>query len=127
MPDYTPGHGSQYKTGDNQHKKCRDWSKLQSWVRDRSACYKTINITRAGEDHGVEHQLDRYTYCPEGSPYQSVIDAWKNMNRKNPGNLDPAAIAASSDAELKAVQDFVDKHNADVINGDGIKPDQPLW
>jgi len=122
--DYTKDHGEHFLTGDNQLKKCRDWNKLSEWVRGRSACYRTINITRAGEDHGVEHQLDRYTYCPEGSPYIPLIEAWRDLNRKNQGNLDPAAIADESEEELKADVEAVAKHNADVTKSD---KDQPLW
>ena len=115
--DYTEDHGDQFLTGDNQPRMCRDWNKLSEWVQQRSACYKTVNITRAGEDHGVEHQLDRYTYCPEGSPYIPVINAWRDLNRPNPGNLAHGAVEALTEAEAEADTNAVVEHNSDIQAG----------
>ena len=118
--DYTAGHGDQFLTGDNQPRLCRDWNKLSEWVKQRSSCYKTVNITRAGEDHGVEHQLDRYTYCPEGSPYLPVIAAWRDLNRPNPGNLAEEAVEAQTEAEAELDTEAVAEHNSDIIQRSGL-------
>ncbi|MCJ1312554.1 hypothetical protein MMC25_006228 [Agyrium rufum] len=112
--DYTKGHGDEFLVGNHQPRQCRDWSKLSEWLQQRSACYKTVNITRGGEDHGVEHQLDRYTYCPEGSPYLSVIAAWRDLNRPNPGNLAEEAVEAQTEDEAQADAKAVTEHNSNI-------------
>lgn len=113
--DFTQDHGENFLTGDNQPRKCRDWGKLRKWVQDRSACYKTVNITRAGEDHGVEHQLDRYSHCPEGSPYIPLIKAWRELDRKNPGNLADDGVEALTEDDVEADAKAVAQHNAQIF------------
>lgn len=117
--DYTAGASDEVLVGDNQPRMCRDWNKLSKWARERTSCYKTVNITRNGEDHGVEHQLDRYTFCPEGSPYLPLIEEWRYLNRPNPGNLDNDGIEALTDADVKTDAEAVVEHNAAIIGADG--------
>jgi hypothetical protein len=51
-------------TGSGQTRRCRDWSKLEAWALENSACYGFINETQ-----GVTHEIDRFKYCPHGSPF----------------------------------------------------------
>lgn len=113
--DYTAGPNEESLTGDNQPRMCRDWNKLNEWAKERTSCYKTVNITRAGEDHGVEHQLDRYMYCPEGSPYQPLIDEWKYLSLPNNGNRNKEGIEALTKAEIEADAEAVAEHNAAIL------------
>lgn len=115
--DYTKDHGDQFFTGDGQIRKCRDWSKLEAWAKERSSCYKTVNITRAGEDHGVEHQLDRYTYCPPGSPYEPLIRAYKDLGRVNSGNLDHTSSGHLTPEQQKAEEEALKEHNSAIFKG----------
>lgn len=50
----------------HQQRQCRDWSKLERWALDRTACYHHMNDT-------VVDTRDRYKLCPEGSPYNDKI------------------------------------------------------
>ncbi|EED20598.1 hypothetical protein TSTA_038090 [Talaromyces stipitatus ATCC 10500] len=124
LMDFTKDHGDEFLTGEGQVRKCRDWNKLSKWVQERTACYKTINITRAGEDHGVAHQLDRYTYCPPGSPYEPLIRAFKDLGRVNPGNLDENSIEKLSPEELKADAEAVAEHNNAILNAENNKTNE---
>lgn len=116
--DYTKDHGDEFLVSDGQVKKCRDWSKLSEFAKANSACYKTINITRAGQDFGVKHQLDRYLYCPEGSPYEPLIKAWRELSRENSGNIEDGALSDKTKEELQAAADAVVKHNTVITKPD---------
>lgn len=50
-------------SGDGQTRQCRDWSKLEQWAVDNTACYVHINETT-----GVDNMLERFKYCPKGTP-----------------------------------------------------------
>lgn len=56
---------------------CRDWNKLLAWAKEpvRNACYSRIE-----EYKGVEHELDRYMYCPENSPYYQVAKEYQEIH-----------------------------------------------
>ncbi|OKL58747.1 hypothetical protein UA08_06301 [Talaromyces atroroseus] len=114
--DYTKDHGDQFLVAEGQPRQCRDWSKLEAWVKERSSCYKTVNITRAGEDHGIAHQLDRYTYCPPGSPYEPLVRAYKDLARVNSGNLDHSAFSELTPEEQMAELESVNEHNSAILN-----------
>lgn len=63
-------------TGLGQVRMCRDWNALEKWAMDeeRSGCWRDI----PGED-GVDgfRELERYRFCPEGSPYEEMSKtAW---------------------------------------------------
>ena len=50
-------------SGDEQFRQCRDWSQLESWSKEHTACYRF--------DHGAKHsdKLWHYSFCPPESPY----------------------------------------------------------
>lgn len=116
LMDFTQDHGEQFLTGENQPRKCRDWEKLSNWVQERTACYKTVNITRAGEDHGVAHQLDRYTYCPPGSPYEPLIKAFKDLGRVNTGNLAEDGLSELTPEQVATDAQAVKEHNNAILS-----------
>lgn len=64
---HTGGNQSGHSTGMNQNRQCRDWSRLEQWAKERTACYQYLN-------HTVKTELDRYKLCPPDSPYNEVID-----------------------------------------------------
>ena len=47
---------------------CRDWSKYMDWTRRFNACYSQIT-----DGHQTFDQIERYKFCPEGSPYLSQV------------------------------------------------------
>ena len=51
-------------SGVGQYRQCRDWSKLEKWAKEHTACYKR-------PDRPVEgmRNIEKYKYCPEGSGY----------------------------------------------------------
>ena len=55
-------------TGSGQVRMCRDWTQLESWVKQYNACYSYTHQT----DPGYE-QVRRFMNCPEGSPYEGVV------------------------------------------------------
>jgi hypothetical protein len=65
-PRYTVKHG--LRPGENQIRKCRDWTKLQKYVADREGCFKNIfhNV------HNIS-QIERVKYCSNDSPYLAKI------------------------------------------------------
>lgn len=50
--------------GEGQHRKCRDWGKLEKWASAHNSCFTYINETQ-----GVSSMFDRYKWCPKNSPY----------------------------------------------------------
>ena len=48
-------------SGIGQFRMCRDWSKLEQWAVQHSACYKAINNSDAGFP-----PIERYKFCPNG-------------------------------------------------------------
>ncbi|MCJ1278463.1 hypothetical protein MMC21_006280 [Puttea exsequens] len=51
-------------TGGGQYRQCRDWAELDAWAKEMTACWRYVNSTDPNTD-----QLERFKYCPEGSPY----------------------------------------------------------
>jgi hypothetical protein len=49
---------------------CRDWTQLEKWADENSACWRHIGAS-FGED---VRELDRYRFCPEGSPYKEMSE-----------------------------------------------------
>ena len=45
-----------------QSHQCRDWNKLDTWARERTACYTYHHFKHP-------HKWDNYKNCPSGSPY----------------------------------------------------------
>ena len=65
-PRYTgPFNLEKYKKdpypGVGQVKMCNDWSRLESWAAENTACFRAINIT--DPDFPT---IERYKYCPDG-------------------------------------------------------------
>lgn len=52
------------KSGVGQYRQCRDWSKLQDWARQHTACYKRPDKPVPGMEN-----IEKYSHCPEGSGY----------------------------------------------------------
>lgn len=47
---------------------CRDWDKLQAWGRDRSACWRPLNVFNR-----TFPETERYKFCPDGSrPWEDL-------------------------------------------------------
>jgi hypothetical protein len=75
--DDTPrpaAHGVDGKSGLGQFRQCKDWSKLEKWSREHTACYK-----RPEKPQGVPN-IEKYKFCPEGSGYitPDVSPEWKS-------------------------------------------------
>lgn len=65
-PRYTGEDQGNQSSGFHQQRTCRDFSKLERWAEERTACYRFL-------DNSVYDTLDRHKFCPEGSPYNDVI------------------------------------------------------
>ena len=63
-PRYTGGHFKIAGSGQGQLRLCRDWSKLDDWARQHSACYRGPDLFEGEEE---------YKFCPDGS------EPWKSM------------------------------------------------
>ncbi|KAF2637581.1 hypothetical protein P280DRAFT_109352 [Massarina eburnea CBS 473.64] len=61
-----------HHVGDGQLRRCRDWSKLTAWATrpDQHACHKFDDYREA------TNTLELFAYCPEGSPYGTVMEAY---------------------------------------------------
>jgi len=66
-PRYT-GSQPHKSSGLGQVRQCRNWNDLEAWAADNTACYRYINYTQPEFD-----SLERYKFCPEGSPYSAKI------------------------------------------------------
>jgi len=66
-PRYT-GFQPNQKSGLGQVRMCRDWTQLEAWADDHTACWRHIGDI---SDPGFR-ELDRYRFCPEGSPYAQM-------------------------------------------------------
>ncbi|PQE06241.1 cytochrome p450 protein [Rutstroemia sp. NJR-2017a BBW] len=55
--------------GDGQVRQCRDWNKLTAWATapEQNACYRQLS-----DYNQVFHSLEKFAYCPEGSPYYDI-------------------------------------------------------
>ena len=56
-------------SGVGQYRKCRDWSKLEDWAKQNTACYKRPEVPHEGDDISL-----RFSHCPEGSGYIVGVD-----------------------------------------------------
>lgn len=56
------------ESGIGQHRQCRDWTKLESWADEHTACYRYLNASA-----GHLNQMERFKYCPIDSPYLSKV------------------------------------------------------
>ncbi|KAL8900182.1 MAG: hypothetical protein Q9207_005818 [Kuettlingeria erythrocarpa] len=51
------------ESGVGQVRQCRSWEQLQRWSAERTACFRYIH-----EGERI-HEIERYKFCPPGSPY----------------------------------------------------------
>ena len=66
-PRYT-GFQPNQKSGLGQVRMCRDWTQLEAFADNHHACWRHV-----GEIHEDGfRELDRYRFCPEGSPYAEL-------------------------------------------------------
>ena len=55
----------------SQTRRCRDWSQLEDWANENSACFEGL------EPSDPRHEtIEEWRNCPERSPYRSVVDAY---------------------------------------------------
>jgi len=71
-PRYHNRNGSM-GTAVGQHRQCRDWSKLESWVQERTACYRYLNYSANTAD---DQYATRFSFCPPGSPYAAKVEEY---------------------------------------------------
>lgn len=68
-PRYT-GFQPNQKSGLGQVRMCRDFSRLEEWADENTACWRHIgDIYEDGF-----RELDRYRFCPEGSQYKEASE-----------------------------------------------------
>lgn len=51
-----------------RYRQCKDWKQLELWASEHTACYSLQNSSY--KDAGG---LERFKYCPEGSPYIALV------------------------------------------------------
>ncbi|CCD52292.1 hypothetical protein BofuT4_P080870.1 [Botrytis cinerea T4] len=59
------------ETGHGQLRQCRNWDKLNDWAKEHNACYRYIH-----EQSGNFPEIERFVWCPEGSPYRKEVDKY---------------------------------------------------
>jgi hypothetical protein len=65
VPRYT-GFQPAQKTGYGQIRMCRDWDQLNAWAEEHTSCWRHVgDMSEPGF-----RELDRYRFCPSGSPYE---------------------------------------------------------
>ena len=57
-------HGVNGRSGVGQYRQCRDWSRLEKWSIEHTACYKRPEKPVEGMPN-----IEKYKFCPEGSGY----------------------------------------------------------
>ena len=48
---------------------CKDWSRLETWAVQHTACFSLQNSSL--QDAG---SIERFRFCPEGSPYIPQVE-----------------------------------------------------
>ncbi|KAF2660945.1 hypothetical protein K491DRAFT_588140, partial [Lophiostoma macrostomum CBS 122681] len=68
--DDTPRYAGDPVPGDTfeQFRTCHDWSRLERWAEDHSACFKRLSIN--DPQYGTLHE---WKSCPDNSPYKEVV------------------------------------------------------
>lgn len=69
-PRYVPLNSAHngYRPGDGQQHKCRDWDRVQEFVRTHDPCYRYL---RPGDPE--QSNLERFSFCPPTSAYLPKI------------------------------------------------------
>jgi hypothetical protein len=52
-------------SGVGQVRQCKDWSRLESWAEENTACFRNWNSSSSTEV--------RYSHCPKGSEYEKKV------------------------------------------------------
>ncbi|MCJ1462680.1 hypothetical protein MMC07_001283 [Pseudocyphellaria aurata] len=65
-PRYT-GMQETGRSGTGQRRQCRDWSQLEAWAQQNTACF------RYTYPHDSTNYLEKLKFCPEGSPYIAKV------------------------------------------------------
>ena len=66
-PRYT-GYQESGRSGTGQLRTCRDWSQLEHWAQQHTACWRYIH-----PHDPTFPSLERHKFCPEGSPYLEKV------------------------------------------------------
>lgn len=72
-------------SGLGQDRKCRDWKKLEAFANEHNSCFKHVDPA-----NDTFRAIDRYRYCPEGSPYKHDAETkWlpPNWSREDSGEI----------------------------------------
>ena len=65
-----PAHAGQ--TGFGQPRQCRNWDTLNDWAKQHYACFRYDH-----EELGASYpEIQRFVWCPEGSPYRQEVDKY---------------------------------------------------
>ncbi|KAF3052907.1 hypothetical protein E8E11_011513 [Didymella keratinophila] len=82
--DDTPMPALAEHIGAGQTRECRDWGKMTEWATqlDRNACFRLDDYREA------TNTLEQFAFCPPGSPYQSVQQAYFDYH----GHKDPYEV-----------------------------------
>jgi len=64
-------------TGVGQYRQCKDWSKLEKWADENSACfsYNEVITHELNEENPYPHAL---RYCPAGNKWLPTIQKFYN-------------------------------------------------
>ncbi|CAG8952709.1 hypothetical protein HYFRA_00008953 [Hymenoscyphus fraxineus] len=81
-PRFTGGHFKNPASGIGQLRACRDWGKMDEWVKKHSACYKNPE-----DAFDPASGLGRYMSCPDGSTPWVGAEIWTMENSEEKGGL----------------------------------------
>ena len=69
-PRYTTN-TSESVSGVGQNRQCRDWNKLEVWVKQFESCWRYLD-----ESADRRPQLERYLFCAKDSQYYKRMKGW---------------------------------------------------
>lgn len=70
IPRYTTPDPSP-ETGNGQPRMCRSWDKMHDCAKQHNACHRYIH-----EQSSNYPEVQRFVWCPEGSPYRKEVDKY---------------------------------------------------
>ncbi|KAI5923508.1 hypothetical protein F4810DRAFT_669144 [Camillea tinctor] len=80
----------EFRPGDGQQRKCRDWNQVQNFVEAHDPCYRYLE-----PGNSEISNLERFKFCPPGSIYLPKIrqhlgyqDDWVPESREGPRELE---------------------------------------
>ncbi|RMZ73144.1 cytochrome p450 [Pyrenophora seminiperda CCB06] len=65
----------------NQTRFCRDWRELEQLRKDNTACYRKL-VGSSGSSEKEKDPWAEWQFCPEGSPYQSAVDKYREQQSR---------------------------------------------